>query len=159
MHARGDHRFVKLRDFFQGGGIIARYHFQNFSQRVFFIAGVDALRRIADVEIAQPLHAGILLQNGDANFFGGTGIDGGFVHHDRTFFHILADALAGADQRAEIGLMRFVHRCGYGDDDVIADFQRRGIGGDLQLRRGFQIVVRDFAGRVTVAFIALDFFG
>ena len=38
-----------------------------------------------------PLHAGVLFENRDADFFGGAGIDRGFIDHDGAALHVLAD--------------------------------------------------------------------
>ena len=47
------------------------------------------------------------------------GIDGRLVDDDRAALHVLADGLAGADQRREVGLVRVVDRRRHGDDDEV----------------------------------------
>jgi len=100
----------------------------------------------------------MFFQNRDTHFFRRAGVNRGFVHHDRAFFQILADTGAGADQRAEIRLMRLVHRGRDGHNEVIAILEFGGVGGDFELGGRFQVFARHLAGRVAKTFIALDFF-
>jgi hypothetical protein len=61
---------------------------------MFAVAGIDALRRIADEEIPPPLHSGMLLDDGDADLFGSARIDGGFEDHGGATFQVAADCFA-----------------------------------------------------------------
>ena len=121
------------------GGIVARHDLHDLGERALLVAGVDALGRVADVEILQPFHAGVLLQDRDADLLGGAGIDGRFVDDDRAALHVLADRGAGADQRREIRDVRFVDRRRHGDDDEVGLRQIGGVGGDRQQRRGLEV--------------------
>ena len=62
----------------------------------------------------------------DADFFGGAGIDGGFKNDDGALPEVAGHQAAGADQRGEVWLVRFVNRGGHGDDEDIggAEFGR-----------------------------------
>ena len=66
----GDFRGGAGGDLFDGG------------QAVLLVAGVDALGAVAGVEVAVEPEAGVLLKQGNADFFGGAGVDGGFVNDD-----------------------------------------------------------------------------
>ena len=106
--------------------------------------------RVADEEVGLPLHSRMLFHDRDADFLGRAGIDGRLEHHRRTALHVLADGLRRADQRAEIRLMRVVHRRRHGDDDEIGFGERGRIVVHRQLRRGTQVGAAHLAGRIDV---------
>jgi len=56
------------------------------------------------------------LQQGDADFFGAAGVDGGFVDDHIAGFEQAADGLAGAFERGQVRPFVAVDRGGNGDD-------------------------------------------
>ncbi len=80
-----------------------------------------------------PLEAGFFFQYRDADLFSGTGVDGGFVDDDGAFFHVAADTGAGADQRAEVGLVRFIYGSGHRYNDVVGLAEQCGVGRNGEL--------------------------
>ena len=137
-------------------GVVPRNHFGDVREAVGAIAGVDALGRIADVEILLPAQPRALLEDRHADLLRRSGIDGRFVDHDRTGLEVLADDARGGFERREIGLARGVHRRGHGDDDDVGLGDRGGIGGHDEMTRALKLRARDFARRVLVALQALD---
>jgi hypothetical protein len=79
MYAGGDDRLVKVADGLRGFRRVAGDDFDDPGDRAFPVAGIDAFRALADVEILQPFQPRFLFEDRDADFFGGTGIDGGLV--------------------------------------------------------------------------------
>ena len=140
VYARGDDALVESGDFFERLRSVARHHFQDAGKRVLLVTGIDALGRVADVEVALPAHAGGFLEDRHAHFLGGAGIDRRFVHDDRAALHVPAYGLARADERAQVGLVRGVHRRRHRDDDEIGGRERRRIGRDLELPGGAQVL-------------------
>ena len=117
-------------------------------QAVLFVAGVDALWAVAGKEVAVELEAGVLFEDGDADFFGGAGIDGGFVDDDGALAHDLADGFGGLDQRGEVRAIGLIDGGGDGDDEDVAGFEVIRLGGIAELRGGGEILGLDFAGAV-----------
>ena len=76
------------------------------SKRCCLVAGIDALGRIADGEIAASLQARTLLQHRHAFFLDRAGIDGRFIDDDVAALEHAADRLRGGEHGAEIGLPR-----------------------------------------------------
>jgi len=83
-----------------------------------------------------------LLQHGHAHLFGGTGVDGGFVHHDIALFEHLPHGLAGFDQRRHVGAIGRINRCGHGDDEDLASLDAIELMGVAQLTGGFELIGR-----------------
>eukprot|EP01022_Parablepharisma_sp_SALTPOND_P004211 TRINITY_DN118_c1_g1_i1.p1 TRINITY_DN118_c1_g1~~TRINITY_DN118_c1_g1_i1.p1 ORF type:complete len:1598 (-),score=548.50 TRINITY_DN118_c1_g1_i1:18136-22929(-) len=156
MHAGGDDGFVELCDLFQGVLVIAGDDLEDGGQGVLLVARVDALGGEADVEVLAPLQAGMLFQQGDADFFGGAGIDGGLEHHDGAALHVLAHGDAGTGQRTEVRVVRCIDRRGHGHHDVVGIGQDGRVGAHAQLRGGTQFLGAQFTGGVDELAIALD---
>jgi hypothetical protein len=131
-------------------GRVAADDLQDLGQRVLLVARVDALGAVADEEVLLPLQARLALQHRDADLLGGAGVDGRFVDDGGALLHVPADAGAGADQRAEVGDVRLVHRRGHGDDDHVGLGQhRRVVGVDGCVAAG--LLVLEFARGVGAA--------
>jgi hypothetical protein len=109
----------------------AAYSSDNAGDRVFLVAWVNALRRVADEKIFLPFLARRALKFGDADFFGGTWVDGGFIDHNRAGFQIGCDGTAGTNEWAKVGQPSLVDWRGNGDDDAICCGEISRIGGDL----------------------------
>jgi len=156
VHPGGNHRGIQLGDGFGGGAIIAGDDFHDAGDGAFLVARVDPLGRVADVEVLFPFHAGMLFQQGNAHFFGGAGVDGGFIDHRGALLHVFADDGGGADQGREIGDVSFIDRGGHGDDDEIGAADRGGVAADAEPGRRFQVFRADLAGGVTVVLVMAD---
>ncbi len=72
---------------------------------------------------------------------------------------MLADGLACAEERAEIGLVRVVDGRGDGHDDEVGLGQRGGVGRDLKAGGRAQLVERHFARGIDTAAIGVDLGG
>ena len=155
-HARRDDAFINRGDPLERVRIVAGNHFQDLGKRVLPVARIDALRRITDVKIALPLLAREFLEDRNADFLGGAGIDGRFVNDDGAVLHMLADRFTRANQRPEIGLVHLIHRGRHGDDNEIRFSERRGIGGYAKLRGRAQVRTRQLAGRIDEPAIVFD---
>ncbi len=128
VHPGGHHRAIELGDALECFRSIAGDDLHDRRKRVLLVAGVDALWRVADVKVREPFHPGIPLQDRNADFFSSTRVDCGFIHHDRTVFHVLADGGARTNQRSKVRLAHRVYRCGNGDHDDIGGGKMRRIG-------------------------------
>ena len=168
----GDFRGGAGGDFLDGG------------QAVLLVAGVDAFGAVAAVEdvlfrlphplpgppllVPHPLpgpplegegvvaEAGVFFEDGDADFFGGAGVDGGFVDDDGAFGHDLADGFGGLDQRGEVGALGVVDGGGYGDDEDIAAAQLFRVGGEAELAGCGEFGGFDFTGAVAAGLEFVD---
>jgi len=123
---------------------------------VFLVARVDALGAVAGVEVDVELEAGHLLQHRHAVFFGGTGVDGGFVNDDVALLEHLTDGLAGLDQGGEVGLLVLVDGGGDGDDVGIAGGQVLQAGRVAEAGGFGELFVRDFERGVVAAAQSVD---
>ena len=83
------------------------------------VAGVDALGRVADVEVLLPLAGPSALEHRDADLLGRAGVDGRLVDDDRAALQVPADDLGTLDQRVKVGLVRLVDRRRHRHDDEV----------------------------------------
>lgn len=81
-----------------------------------FVAGVDALGRIACIEVFVEFQTADALDNGDALVFGDAGIDGRFIDDDVAGLDDFADSLAGSVEGGEVGVVVFVDWRRHGND-------------------------------------------
>jgi len=125
-------------------------------QAVLLVAGVDALGAVAGKEIAIEAQTGMFFQQGNANFFGGAGIDGGFVDDDGALGHDLANRFRCLDQGIEVRPLGIVDRGGHGDDEDAAIPQLFGVGGEAELIGIGQFGGFDFAGTVAAGLEFVD---
>ena len=114
-----------LCDDIEGARVLAGDDLGDGLKPVLLVARIDALRRIADGEIAAACQARGFLQHRDAFFLGGAGIDRGLVDNDVAALQRPADDLGGAEQRGEVGLARVVDRRRHRDDEEVGLAQRR----------------------------------
>ena len=159
MHARLHHRGVEVGHLLQRRGVVARDHLQDLREAVLLVARVDALGRIADVEILLPAHPGAFLEDGHADLLGRAGVDGRFVDHRGAGLQVLADDLRGALERREVGLARVVDRRGHGDDHEVRVADLLGVVGHLEALGRAQLIAAHFAGGVVELLQALDLLG
>ena len=85
-------------------------------QAVLAVAGVDALRAVADEEITVQRETRLALQHRRADLFGGAGVYGGLVDHHVTALEHAAQRAACSQQRRKIGPLMFVDRGRHGDN-------------------------------------------
>ena len=86
---------VEVVDEFGGFGGGAAGDLLDVGQAVGVVAGVDAFGGVADGEVGVEFQAGFGFEDGDADFFGAAGVDGGFVDDRVPRFQRLADGGAG----------------------------------------------------------------
>ena len=98
----------------------------------------------------------MLLDDRDADFLGGAGIDGGFEDHDGAALQVAADRFAGAEQRSEVRLVRVIDRRRNGDHDKVGLAQLRGVRGDGKQRGCLQVIRADFARRIDELAVGVD---
>ena len=156
IHPGLHHRAVERGDLLQGLLIIPRNHFENFREHMFLVARVDALGRVADVEVLAPAHPRVLLEDRHADLLGAAGIHGRFVDHRRAALHVAAHGLARGLKRAQVGLARGVDRRGHRDDDEVRLAERGGIVGRMPQLRFRELGARHFAGHVDAVLQVLD---
>ena len=156
MYAGFDDHLVELRHLVERGRRVARNDLENSGQRMFTVAGVDALGRIGDEEIFLPLHARFALQHRNADLFGRTRIDRRLIDNGGASLHMPADAGTGADQRAEVGNMGQINRRGHGDDDHIGLGQDGRVGAVDRVSGRTHLLVAELARRVQAALAGRD---
>ncbi len=71
----------------------------NGFQTMYLIAGIDTLRRVADLKINAAFQTGLLFENRHTNILCHAGIHGGLKHNDRAFCEILSQNAACALDR------------------------------------------------------------
>ena len=123
---------------------------------VFLVARVDALGAVAGVEVDVEFQTRELFQDGDAVFFGGAGVDGGFVDDDVALLEHLADGLGGLDQRGEVGLLVLVDGGGDGDDEGVAGGEVLQVGGVAEAGGFGEFFVGDLEGGVVAGLEGVD---
>ena len=119
IDARLHHRAVQPGDLLEGVVVVARHDLENFPKDTFLVARVDALGRIADMEVLPPAHARAALEDRHAHLLGTARVHGRLVDHDRARLHVPADGLARRLERPQVGLARGVDRRRHRDDDEI----------------------------------------
>ncbi len=139
MHTRRDDLLVGAGHALQRLLRVTCNDLDDARQRVFAVAGVDALGRVADEEVALPLQSGLALEQRYADFLGRTRVHGRLVNDRRTLLHVATDRDAGADERREVGLVRRVDRRRHRHDDEVGLAQPARIGGRLEQRRRGQV--------------------
>lgn len=70
--------------------------------------------------------------------------------------HVLADALAGADQGAEVGAVGHVDGRRHGDDDDVGLRQNGGVGRVFGMHGGGHLLVAELARRINAPQAAVD---
>ena len=117
MGAGRDDAGVEVVDEFGGFGGGAAGDLLDVGQAVGVVAGVDAFGGVADGEVRVEGQAGFGFEDGDADFFGAAGVDGGLVDYGVAGFEGLADDGRGCFERGEVGLFGVIDGRGDGDDE------------------------------------------
>src|ERR1700756_3675955 len=91
------------------------------------VAGIDALRRITDIEIVTGLEAGSPLEDRNALLLDGAGIDSRFVDDDIALFQRSPDLARGSQHRTKIRPPRAVDRRWNRHDKEIGCPERRRV--------------------------------
>ncbi len=120
---------------------LAGDHLRDPGYGVFAVAGIDALRGVAQEEVASADQPRRLFQGRAADILGDAGIDGALEHDDRLFrrsavsrsyAHAVAerraDGAAGRQHRPKVGLVPGVHRRRDGHDVKLASRQFGRVG-------------------------------
>src|SRR5690625_67329 len=130
MGAGGNDFFIQRADEICRLRRAARGDLDDRTEPAFFVAGVDALGRVANVEAAAVVAATVTIviivtdagqarfgfEHGYAVFFGAAGVDGGFVDDHIARRQLAANAGAGAQQGGQVGAARGVYGRGHGKD-------------------------------------------
>src|SRR5690606_37452982 len=117
-------------------------------QAMLAVAGIDALRAVADEELLVEPEPGGLLQDGHADFLGRARVDGGFIDDDVAGGKHAAHGAPRRFQRPHVGQLVAVHRRRHGDDVDIAALDAGDIRGEPEMPAGFQFLARYLAGAV-----------
>src|SRR5690606_39331015 len=80
------------------------------------VAWIDTLGAVACVKIFVEAQARHPLQNRDAVFFGGSGVNRGLVNNDVTPLEHFSDGFTGTNQGCQVGLLEVIDRRGYRHD-------------------------------------------
>ena len=153
--AGGDDAGVEGIDGLGGGCGAAAGDFLDLGEGVDLVAGVDALGAVAAIEALGRIGIGLVatvdvaqaggfFQFGDADFFGGAGVDGGFVDDDVARLEHASNGLAGLDEWGQVRLHGVIDRGGDGDDEDAAVAQVGGLAGVAQLAGGLELFGRGF---------------
>ena len=126
---------IQGADLFERRRIVARHHLDDARERVFLVAGIDALGREAEEEILAALEPGRAGDARTADVLGDAGIDGRLVDHDVALLEMRADRRRGALERLQIGLLAGVDRRRNGHDVEVRGGEILRIGGEFQPRR------------------------
>ena len=151
MDARRNDPAVERRYALQGLRRVARDHLHDARERVLAVARIDALGRIADVEILLPFQPRGVLQRRHADAGGRPGVDGGFIDHRGAALQVRTHGARSRNQQCQVGALGLVHRRGHGHDHEISLFQRRRISGYTQIPGRAQFCGADFAAAVLAA--------
>ncbi len=108
------------------------------------VARVDPLRAVTAIEILVEAQPRPFLEQGDADFLGGTGIDRGFIDHDVAALEQAGNQGTGAAQRRQIGLLMRIDRGRHGHDVHIARGQIGGIGAVTRMHSGSELIGLQF---------------
>ena len=124
---RGDARERRL--------VLGRHHLRDGLEPVHLVAGIDALGRIAELEIDALLQPRGRGDERPAQLAREARIDRRFEHHDGALLERAADGGAGGADRAQIGAALAVDGRRHRDDVEARARQVGGIAGEAQLRR------------------------
>ena len=94
---------------------------------MYAVAGVDALRTVADFPILAALEAGFLFDDGDADVLCHAGIHRGLKDHDAAGGEVLAHGAGRAFNGAQIRRVVRIDRRGHGDDQELRFLQAGGV--------------------------------
>lgn len=125
----GYHAAVHFVDEFSDFGGRAGGDFPDMLYGVLLVAGVDALGRVAGVEVLVHLQAADFLYHGDALVLCHAGIDGRLVDHDIVLADYLAYGLGCSVERGEVGVVVLVDGGGHGHDVEVAVADVVEVGG------------------------------
>ncbi len=132
--AGGHDAAIDLVDDVERGGGVGRDDLQDVVEPPFLVAGIDAFRRVADVEILLPYEARRLFQGRDADFLGDARIDRRLVDHDVALLELGAHGCRCALERFQIGLLAGVDRRRNGHDVEVGRGKILRVGGEFQSR-------------------------
>lgn len=146
--ARFDDAAVQRIDRVGHCGCAATGNFADGGQGVDFVAGVDSLGAVAAEKVLVELEAAELFEHGHTHFFGGAGVDGGFVNDHVARLEHFAHGFAGFDKRGHVGAVGLVHWGGHGDDEDLCLLEVLRVGAVAQLLGALQFFGAAFQGVV-----------
>ena len=116
MNTGSDHKLVNLCHDVQCLLVHTGDDLGDGLKTVHLVARVDALRRVADLEIFAADKSGFLLENRNADILGHTRIDGGLKDYDGPFCEVPPEDTARSFNRSEVRRVIIVDRCRYRHD-------------------------------------------
>ena len=131
--AVGQHRTVQLLHEVEGIRRGAGNYLGDVFHGMFFVAGIDALGRVAHEVVRVEGQSGAVAEHRHADLLGTARKDRGFVDYDVALLEQSAHRGAGHPQRGEVGIVGIIHRRGHTDDVHIAVAQVLRIGGQVQI--------------------------
>lgn len=153
--ASGDHDVVDVLDLLERIRILTRNDLSNGRQGVHFVAGVDTLRGVADLEVNAALQSTLLLQNGHAYVLGDAGIDSRLVNNDGTGFQVCTQGFRSTYDGRQVGSLVAIHGRWYRYDMESGILKCRGVACEFDIRL-MNSLVADFLCRIDTSFILSD---
>src|SRR5918992_3364629 len=120
VHTGLNHRAIDRRDCIQCLWILPGDDLDNGGEGMFFITGIDPLRRITHKKLNPALQSRLTFKHRDTLLLGGTGIYGRLIDHNATALQLPSYGLRGVNHRGEIGLFGLIDRGGDSDDMEIS---------------------------------------
>ena len=102
-----------------------------------FVAGIDALGRVAGEEVTVELEAADALDHGETFFLRDAGVDGRLIDDDVAFGDHFADGLQCSPQGFEVGAVVVVDRRRHGHDVEVA------VADLVEISRAYEAVIVD----------------
>src|SRR5574343_385439 len=120
IDAGGNNASVNLLNFCKSVRCVSGNNLDDLGDCAFFIAWVDAFRRITHEKVFFPGLARFLLKDRNTNLFCSPRVDGGLVYNDGALLEIAANCGGRTNQWTEVGLMCIIDRCGNSYYDKIS---------------------------------------
>ena len=150
MQPRGDDRAVHRLDARERPLAVRRDHLGDRLQPVRRVARIDALRRVAEVEVAARPQAGGLRQPGAADLLGQPREHRALEHHQAVWPQGRPDLGTGSPQGLQVGLPVGVDRRGHGHQETGAPFEVARVTGEAQVESA-QLLTRKLAGGIVTS--------
>ena len=135
VDARGHRRLVDAGDDVEGGRVLPGHDLRDAGKGVLPVAGVDALRRVADREVRPAGQPRRLFEHRDAVLLRRSGIDRGLEHHDVAGLEPPAQGARRSEERAEVRPVGLVHRGRRRDDVEVRLAQRLRVVREMHVGR------------------------
>lgn len=151
-----DHDVIDVLYLLEGLDIHAGDDLSDGRERVHAVTGIDALRRVADLEVHATFEPRLLLKDGYAHVLGDAGVDGRLVDDDGAGLEMLTEGPGGPFHRREVRRLVLVHRRRHGHDVEARLLELGRVGGELD-RRPRDRRVADLVSWVNAGLVFLNF--